>query len=257
VLGSARCPQFQTEQVRGLALHQLDAMDVDGLVVIGGNGSQAGAHALSCAGVAVAGVSSTVDNDLYGADITIGVDTALNIALESVDRLKTTAASLRRAFLVEVMGRDCGYLALAAGVAGGAEAVVVPEIQTSPDEVAGALKAAYERGNDHAVVVVAEGAAVRTDELLAYCQQHEDELGFELRATVLGHVQRGGAPGAFDRLLSSRLGAAAVAELAKGNAGVVVGLLAGRVTATPLADAVGRTKPLDPELVQLTRTLTR
>jgi 6-phosphofructokinase 1 len=145
-LGSARCPEFREEEGRIRALRHLRQDGIEGLVVIGGNGSQTGSHALSQMGFPVVGVASTIDNDLCGSDVTIGVDTALNIALEAIDRLKVTASSHERAFLVEVMGRDCGYLAMMAGIAGGAEAVVVPEVDVEPDAVAADVRAAYERG---------------------------------------------------------------------------------------------------------------
>lgn len=147
MLGSARSQEFQTEAGRRTAIRHLRERDVEALVVIGGNGSQTGAHHLFQMGFPVVGVASTIDNDLSGSDITIGVDTALNIALEAIDRLKTTASSHQRAFLVEVMGRDCGYLALMAGIAGGAEAVVIPEFEADPDAVAAELRTAYERGS--------------------------------------------------------------------------------------------------------------
>lgn len=255
VLGSARCPEFKTDQGRERALGQLREAGLDALVVIGGNGSQTGSHALHELGVPVVGVASTIDNDLVGSDITIGVDSALNTALEAVDRLKTTAASHRRAFLVEVMGRDCGYLALVTGIASGAEVVVVPEEPTTPEAVAEGLRAAYARGNDHAVVVVGEGSRPGTTELTSYFEERQDEFGFELRATVLGHVQRGSAPGAFDRMLASRLGAAAIERLEAREYGVLVGLLGSRVEATPLEDVIGRTKSVDPRLLDLARTL--
>ena len=158
ILGSARCEAFKTPVGREQALGVLKARRVEGLVVIGGNGSQMGANVLAKAGFPVVGVASTIDNDLPGSDISIGVDTALNIALESIDRLKVTASSHERAFLVEVMGRDCGYLALMAGIAGGAEAIVIPEMETSPEDLAKELFASRERGKKHAIVVVAEGA---------------------------------------------------------------------------------------------------
>lgn len=255
VLGSARCPEFRTDAGQQQALDRLGEHRVDALVVIGGNGTQTGSAALDRLGVPVVGVASTIDNDLLGSDITIGVDSALNTALEAIDRLKTTASSHRRAFLVEVMGRDCGYLALAAGVSGGAEAVVLPEHPITVAAVAEQLRAAYARGNDHAVVVVGEGADPSTDELLAHCRDHQLELGFELRATVLGHVQRGAAPGAFDRVLGSRLGAGAVQQLSEGSSGMLVGLLGQRVGTTPLEDVVGDIKPLDPTLLALSEVL--
>ena len=167
VLGSARCPEFRTEEGREAALRGLAARGIEALVVIGGNGSQAGAHFLAAAGFPTVGVASTIDNDLHGSEITIGADTALNIALEAIDRLKVTAASLPRAFLVEVMGRDCGYLALMAGLAGGADAIVIPERELAPEAVAAEITAAYERGKAHALVVVAEGARYNADRLAA------------------------------------------------------------------------------------------
>jgi 6-phosphofructokinase 1 len=255
VLGSARCEAFRTEEGRKAALRRLGLRGIEGLVVIGGNGSQTGAAALHALGLPVVGVASTIDNDLIGSDVTLGVDTALNIALEAIDRLKTTASSHRRAFLVEVMGRDCGYLALMAGLAGGAEAVAIPEIETTPDQVAQALRAGYERGKTNGIAVVAEGARHNAEALVAYFREHHAEIGFELRATILGHVQRGGAPTAYDRLLGTRLGAGAVEALACGEAGVVVGMLGGRVATTPYAEVVGRQKAIDPALFELTRML--
>ena len=255
MLGSARCAEFRTAEGRQKALRNLAARGIEGLVVIGGNGSQTGAAALHALGFPTVGVASTIDNDLIGSDVTIGVDTALNIALEAIDRLKTTASSHRRAFLVEVMGRDCGYLALMAGLAGGAEIVVIPEIDTPPEEVARALRAGYERGKAHGIAVVAEGARHDAEALVAYFREHHAEIGFELRATTLGHVQRGGAPSAYDRLLGTRLGAGAVEALASGKTGVVVGMLSGHVGATPYADVIGRLKPIDPSLFDLARML--
>ncbi len=255
VLGTARCPEFRTEEGSHRALRQFSQRDIDALVVIGGNGSQAGAALLSEMGFPVAGVASTIDNDLFGSEITIGVDTALNIALEAIDRLKVTASSHSRAFLVQVMGRDCGYLALMAGIAGGAEAIVVPEFETTPEEVAQALGAAWDRGKKHAVAVVAEGARYNAQALAAYFEEHEARLGFDLRVTTLGHVQRGGAPGVFDRILASRLGAAAVEFLAHGQFGVLAGLNRSAVTATPLTDVVSSKKELDRGMLELARVL--
>jgi 6-phosphofructokinase 1 len=255
ILGSARCPEFQTEEGRMSALRELRRRDISGLVVIGGNGSQTGAYELSKMGFPVVGVASTIDNDLVGSDITIGVDTALNIALESIDRLKITASSHMRAFLVEVMGRKCGYLALMTGIAGGAEVVVVPEFETTPEQVAQGLRGAYERGKAHALVVVAEGAKYNADALVAYFKEHSARVGFDLRSTTLGHVQRGGAPTAYDRILATRLGAGAIAALANGEENVLVGMLKGAVTATPLADIIGVQKAIDPDLLLLARAL--
>ena len=255
VLGSARCPEFTTVEGRQTALKAVERRGIEALVVIGGNGTQTGAHALYGMGFPVVGVASTIDNDLCGSEITIGVDTALNIALEAIDRLKVTASSHHRAFVVEVMGRDCGFLALMAGIAGGAEAVVIPEVETDPEQVAAELRAAYERGKPHALVVVAEGARCNAEGLTRYFQEHRDRLGFDLRATVLGHVQRGGAPGAFDRLLATRLGAAAAEQLAHGRSGVLMGQIKGEIAATPLDVVVATKKPLETKLLALASVL--
>ena len=256
VLGSARCPEFRFEESRRQAIESLVAKGIDALVVIGGGGSQIGAHALSGMGFPVVGVASTIDNDLVGSETTIGFDTALNVAIEAIDRLKITASSHHRSFLVEVMGRDCGYLALMAAIAGGAEAVLLPEVPSGPEAVAREITRAYERGKAHAIVVVSEGAAYDAERLAGWFAERQARLGFELRVTKLGHVQRGGAPGAFDRILATRLGAGAVAALARGEQGVLVGQLEGRVRTTPLVEVAGRRKPLDPALVDLARVLT-
>jgi 6-phosphofructokinase 1 len=255
ILGSARCPEFKTEEGRLKALRELHQHDIEALVVIGGNGSQAGAHALSQMDFPVVGVASTIDNDLYGSDVTIGVDTALNIALEAIDRLKVTATSHERAFLVEVMGRACGYLALMSGIAGGAEAIVIPEVETDPEAIAAELQRGYERGKTHALVVVAEGAQYNAEGLVRYFEEHRNRLGFDLRAITLGHVQRGGAPGAFDRILATRLGAGAVDALARGEHGVLVGSLKDEICTTPLSKVVTEKKALDLRLMELARVL--
>lgn len=257
ILGSARCPEFKTEEGQRKALRLLRQNDIEGLVVIGGNGSQTGAQALSQRDFPVVGVASTIDNDLCGSEITIGVDTALNIALEAIDRLKVTASSHQRAFLVQVMGRECGYLALMAGIAGGTEAIVIPEMETDPEALAAELRAAYDRGKAHAVIVVAEGCRHNAESLARYFQEHRERLGFELRVTTLGHVQRGGAPGAFDRLLATRLGADATERLARGEHGVLVGLLHGEITATPLNVVVAQKKKLDLNLLNLAQVLAK
>ena len=203
------------------------------------------------------GIASTIDNDLSGSEITIGVDTALNVALEAIDRIKVTASSHERAFLVEVMGRNCGYLALISGIAGRAECIVLPETAADPESVACDLRAAYERGKAHAIVVVAEGACYNAEGLTRYFQEHRQRLGFELRAVKLGHVQRGGTPGVFDRLLATRMGAAATECIAQNELGVLVGLIQGEITTTPLAEVVGKRKSLDPDLLSLATVLAK
>ena len=255
VLRTSRCPEFRTAEGRALALHNLGTHGIDGLVVIGGNGSQRGAFELAQTGLAVVGVASTIDNDLYGSEVTLGVDTALNIALEAIDRLKVTASSHGRAFVVEVMGRNCGYLALMSGLAGGAEAIIIPELETNPEQLVQDVRASYERGKAHALIVVAEGARYNAQRLAAYFAEHQNRQGFELRVITLGHVQRGGAPSAFDRLLATRMGAAATEALLHGEHSMLIGLLKGEIGATPLHEVVTHEKALDVRLLELARML--
>lgn len=255
VLGSARSASFREDAGFAEGLQNLRRRQIDGLVVIGGNGSQTGSSRISKAGVPVVGVASTIDNDLCGTDVTIGVDTAVNVTLEAIDRLRTTGSSHQRAFLVETMGRDCGYIAVMTGIAGGAEVIVTPECPVEPQEVADRLAAAYRRGKTHALVVVAEGAKHDAQALMRHFADHRAEIGFGLRVTTLGHVVRGGVPSAFDRVLATRLGAAAVDRLARGHAGVLLGLIDNKIATTPLAEIAGRTKPIDRDLLELARVL--
>jgi 6-phosphofructokinase 1 len=257
MLGSARCREFETEEGRRKALDQMEQQGIGGLIVIGGNGSQTGAYELSRLDFPVVGVASTIDNDLYGSDITIGVNTAMDVALEAIDRLKVTASSHHRAFLLEVMGRKCGYLALMAGIAGGAEAIMIPEQKTDPEVVAADLRTAYDHGKAHAIIVVAEGAQNNADGMAQYFQIHRERLGFELRVTKLGHVQRGGSPGSFDRILGTQLGAAATEALEQGTKGVLMGIIKGAIAATPLDVVVSTKKELDLRLMELARVLAR
>lgn len=246
VLGSARCLEFETVEGRELAIRRMRGAGIEGLIVIGGNGSQTGSHELHKMGFPVVGVASTIDNDLFGSDITIGVDSALSVVLNAIDNLKVTASSHRRALLVEVMGRKCGYLALMAGIAGGAEAIALPEVDVEPEKIAARIQDAYDRGKPHAIVVVAEGAKYNAEGL---CQQFREKKllhGYEFRSTVLGYIQRGATPTCADRLLGSRLGSAAVDEMLKGNTGVVVGLTKSELSTTPLDLVVKSRKPLDP-----------
>ena len=255
MLGSSRCLPMKTDAGQQQAVDTLARHDISSLIVIGGDGSQRGACALSRKGAQVVGVASTIDNDLYGSDVSIGATTAVDVALEAIDRLRTTASSHERAFLVEVMGRNCGYLGTIAGIAGGAEAIVIPEMQTDPEAIAAELRACRERGKRHAIVVVAEGATYNAERLSVYFREHGERLGFDLRVTRLGHVQRGGNPGAFDRMLATRLGVAAVDCVAEAAHGVMVGLLGGKVVATQLEEVVSRKSTLDPTLLSLARLL--
>jgi 6-phosphofructokinase 1 len=255
VLGSARCPEFAEPAGRAKAISNLAKKGIDALVVIGGNGSQSGSASLAREGFPVVGVPSTIDNDLYGNDVSIGCDTAINITLEAIDRLRTTASSHQRAFAVETMGRNCGYIAIMSGIAGGAEVIALPEQEISPADVAERLRAAYQRGKTHALAVIAEGAKCGVHELMEYYGAHRKSIGFDLRVTRLGHVVRGGIPSAADRVLATRLGAAAVDTLAAGKRGVLAGIVKGDVLVTPLEEITGRTRPADASLLELARVM--
>lgn len=257
ILGSARCLEMMTPEGQQRAVEGLHAGGIDTLVVIGGNGSQAGALSLASRGVRVVGVASTIDNDLLGCDVTIGATTALDVAIEAIDRLKVTASSHHRAFLVEVMGRNCGYLGLMAGIAGGAEAVAIPEVPCSSKKVAEAVSEAYRLGKAHALIVVAEGVPGGATALAQQLDEDQHDVGFDVRVTRIGHVQRGGAPGAFDRILASRTGAWAVDALAAGRQNVMVGIMGGAIRETPLREVGGKVKPIDPALFELARVLAR
>lgn len=256
-LGTTRYEPMKTPEGRRRALEALRRHEITALVIIGGNGSQSGACALHAEGAPVIGVASTIDNDLCGTDISIGATTATDVALEAIDRLRVTASAMRRAFLVEVMGRHCGFLALMAGMAGGAEVIVLPESDAPPESVAAELLAAYERGKSHAIAVIAEGAKYDADALIRYFAEHHDRIGFELRVTRLGHVQRGGEPGAFDRVLGTLLGSAAVECARERCFGMLVGTREGKIARTPLCDVAGKTKPADPHLLELAQVLAR
>lgn len=243
ILQTARCEEFKTTQGRRKALRKLNEYSIEGLVVIGGGGSLKGALELRKMGFPVVGVPASIDNDIYGTDMSIGTDTALNTALDAIDKIKETGSSHGRAFLVEVMGRNYGYLALMAAIAGGAEVVLIPEKKIAMEEVAKILKQAYIKGKAHALVVIAEGSKYKTLEVAAYLQK--EEVGFEVRTTILGHVQRGGSPSAFDRLLATRLGASAVKKLAQEVSGVIVGLIGNKIETTSLEQVTERRKELD------------
>ena len=231
------------------------ARGVDALVAIGGDGTMRGAAALEKLGFPVIGIPASIDNDVYGTDIAIGVDTALNTIVEAIDKLRDTAASHRRAFIVETMGRNCGHLALMSGVISGAEMTLIPEQPVSAEEVADAVRGAHQRGKTHAIVVVAEGAALGATAL-------EEKLaamhpGFDMRVTILGHVQRGGNPSAWDRLIAARLGVSAVERLHRGESGVMVGLQARAVVAVRLEDAGTRKRDIDLEYYRMARMLAK
>ena len=255
VLGTARSQAFLAPEGVERGLQMLARHNVDGLVVLGGEGSLHGALALHRRGFPVVGVPGTIDNDLAGTDLAIGVDTALNTAMEAIDRIKDTASAHNRTFVVEVMGRNSGYLALAAGMAAGAEMVLIPEVEVSPEQVIAEMRAAHARGKPHFIVVIAEGARPRAVDLCNYLDKAMGGEEFEVRLTVLGHVQRGGSPTAADRLLASRLGAAAVDELIAGRHGRMVGLSGREIVASELATVLALPHQLDKRLYNLASVL--
>ncbi|MBX6350699.1 MAG: 6-phosphofructokinase [Clostridia bacterium] len=250
VILAGRSQAFVRPEVQAACAARLRDEGVDGLVVIGGDGSLRGALALERLGVPTVGVPGTIDNDLPGTDRSIGFDTAVNTVVEAIDRIRDTATSHERTFVVEVMGRETGFIALHAGLADGAESIVVPEVGVDADGVVERILRGRRRGKLYSIIVVAEGAT--SGYSLA---QKLRERGVEARVTVLGHVQRGGAPSAYDRWLAARLGAAAVDLLRSGRHGVMVGVRGEAVVATDLAEVVSARPPFDRSLWELAQVL--
>ena len=255
ILQTARSEEIKTPLGQRKALRRLNEHEIEGVIVIGGDGSMRGANALRQLEVPVVGIPASIDNDIWGTDMSIGVDTALNTILDAVDRLRDTATSHNRAFLIEVMGRNCGYLALMGAILGGAEIVVTPENSPTMDEVAAALEDAYVRGKSHAVAVVAEGAPYQTTDLATYLNQKQ--VGFEIRLTILGHVQRGGSPTAFDRLLATRLGVAAIDAHCKGENGVMVASHGREINTIALEEVIAQTRQISENYFNLAWILSR
>jgi 6-phosphofructokinase 1 len=255
ILGTTRCLEFCTSEIQHGAIAELERRRIGALVVIGGNGSQQGSAALDALGFPVVGVASTIDNDLPDTEITIGFDTALNTAMSYIDRLKDTATSHHRAFIVEVMGRKSGYLALLSAIATGAELAIVPEREVTFEAIAEDVQAAYARGKAHYIIVLAEGAKMTSSALADYLSQHPS--GFEARITVLGHVQRGGSPTTRDRLYASHFGTSAIEALTRGLHGVFIGWRKGAIAEIPL-DALHETSSkVTPDLLALADILAR
>jgi 6-phosphofructokinase 1 len=252
-LQAQRSKRFRTSKGQREAIRNMNEEGIDGLIVIGGDGTLRGAHALSEQGIKVIGVPASIDNDIWGTDMAIGVDTALNTIMESVDKLRDTASSHTRAFLVETMGRDSGYLAIQAGIACGAEMVLCPEFPTTVEKVAGVIEDAYRRGKNHAIIIVAEGASIHVSDLAR--QLDDMDIGFKTRVSILGHIQRGGSPTAFDRHLAARLGIRAVQALLAGENDMMVGLRGRDITLAPLVDVTSKTRPVNMEYYNMVRML--
>lgn len=240
ILRSARTNLMLEQDGQIEAVRQLNSQGVDALVVIGGDGSLRGAKALCDRGMTLIGIPASIDNDIYGTDMCIGVDTALNTIVEAIDKIRDTASSHNRAFLVETMGRSSGYLALMAGINSGAEMVLIPEVPITVDEVINTVKKDYQKGKQHCIIVVAEGFRPGTAELARLI--NEREVGFQAWVTILGHLQRGGTPSAFDRWLATRFGVRAVEFLLEGKTGVMTVLDGNKISTIPLEEVVTHQK---------------
>ncbi|NLT94665.1 MAG: 6-phosphofructokinase [Clostridia bacterium] len=247
ILHTARSKEFMTPEGRQKALNNLKTNGIDGLVVIGGDGSFRGAIELHNLGFPVIGVPGTIDNDIYGTELTIGFDTAINTVIDAINRIRDTATSHERVFLVEVMGRNSGWIALEAGLAGGAESILVPEIEPNYKEVVERIKRGIERGKRHSIILVAEGV----DSAYNVSKKIEEMMGIDIRVTVLGHIQRGGTPTALDRIIASRMGGLAVELLLQGKSNLMTGIKGKKIVEVPLDDAVNKKKELDLEAYNL------
>ena len=253
ILGTSRSPEFYQPGGRARAAAVLRGAGIEALIVVGGEGTLHGATLLAAEhGVTVAGVPGTIDNDVYGTDFTIGFDTAVNTALEAIDRIRDTAASHERLFLVEVMGRTCGEIALGVGVAGGAEDVLIPEQPTDLDTLGAELKRSWQRGKRSSIIVVAESG--KEGHVFTVAERVRALTGLEPRVCVFGHIQRGGTPTARDRVLASRLGAAAVDILLDGG-GTMAGEACNAVVRVPLRDTWEKRRALAADLLALVRDL--
>lgn len=251
ILGTARSEEFKTEAGQTRASQVLQDHGIEGLIVIGGDGSFRGALALKQRGIAVAGVPGTIDNDIPCTDFTIGFDTALNTIIEAIDKIRDTATSHARTFVIEVMGRKAGDLALWSGLADGAETILIPEAEVSMDEVYDRLRRGTQRGKKHSIIVVAEGVGSGVD----IARDIEQAMGVDCRVTVLGHIQRGGSPTAFDRMLASRLGAYAVEGLLHNESGFMVGMCQNQLKRTAIDEALQQEHILDESIYKLAREL--
>jgi 6-phosphofructokinase 1 len=255
ILLTCRSKRFMEAAGQRDAIRKMNEAGMDALVVIGGEGSLTGANALSQKGIKVVGLPGSIDNDVWGTDISIGTDTAMNTIMEAVDKLRDTASSHQRAFVIETMGRNSGYLAVMAGIVCGAEMVLVPEVPVTWEDVATRVADAYQRGKTHAIIINAEGSPIDTNELV----QKIDTLdvGFKTRVSILGHIQRGGSPTAYDRLLASRMGVKAVEALVEGKHGVMTGLQGKNIEFIPLLDVISNKRTVNMEYYNMTKVLAR
>lgn len=251
MLRSARCEEFKTREGQLKGVEQLKKHNIDGLVVIGGDGSYRGAKALTEHGFPCVGVPATIDNDIAGTQFTIGFDTALNTVLDAIDKIRDTASSHERTFIIEVMGRGAGDIALWSGMAGGAETIVVPEENFDMDDICDRLKKGQTRGKKHTIIVVAEGVMSGTE----FAEKLEKAVNIETRVSVLGHIQRGGTPTGFDRVLASRLGARAVELLMDGIGGRAVGIQQDKMVDNDILKVLEEPHAFQKEIFDLSKEL--
>jgi len=256
-LGASRANLLIEDRNLRDALRHLHEIGAGALVLVGDRLAVEAGHALEQAGFPSVVVPASIQNDICGTDLAVGVDTALNTALEAIDRIKDTASSQQQAFLVQVMGDRSGYLALMVGIAGGAEMIFIPETPVELSGVARQVRDAYVRGKRHCIMVAAEGIQPSAQEIAQYLNDRKDDIGFVTYLSLLGHIQRGGAPSARDRLLATQLGAEAVRRLQAGDHGIVFGLVDGALCSTPLADVIGRVRPIDAADLEMAKALTR
>lgn len=247
ILRTARCEEFRTEEGRAKAANILKVFGIDGLVVIGGDGSFTGAKYLSKLGVNTIGIPGTIDNDLAYTDYTIGFDTALNTVMDAINKLRDTSTSHERVSIVEVMGRNCGDIALNAGIAGGAESVIIPEVAFDKEEIIQSVLEGKRRGKIHNLIILAEGVGGGAE----LAKEIQAITGISVRTTVLGHIQRGGSPSAFDRILASRMGAHAVELLLDGKSSRVVGMKNGQIMDQDIDEALAMPSKFDKHLYQV------
>ncbi|MEK5135125.1 6-phosphofructokinase [Bacillus sp. FSL W8-0645] len=250
-LYTARCPEFKTVEGREKGIENLKKFGIEGLVVIGGDGSFMGAKKLTELGFPCVGVPGTIDNDIPGTDFTIGFDTALNTVIDAIDKIRDTATSHERTYVVEVMGRHAGDIALWSGLAGGAESILIPEADYDMDEIIARLRRGHERGKKHSIIIVAEGVGSGVE----FGKRIEEETSLETRVSVLGHIQRGGSPSAFDRVLASRLGAYAVELLLEGKGGRCVGIQCNELVHHDILDILDKKHTVDQNMYRLSQEL--
>ena len=256
VLKTARSKRFFTKEGRQQAYDQLNALGIEGLIAVGGDGTFTGSKIFfEEFGMPVVGCPGTIDNDIYGTDNTIGFDTAVNTALEAIDKIRDTADSHDRVFFIEVMGRDSGYIAIQSGIGGGAELVMVPETKTSILEVIDTLRRGWSRQKTSSIVVVAEGDEEGNALEIAEKVKSEVQNIKDIRVTILGHIQRGGAPTAYDRILGSRIGLGAVEGLINGKSNCMVGIMNNKLVYSSFEDAITKQKPLTADLIRMVEIL--